>query len=137
MHPFLTRFLAVFIVVMPGVLQAEERPAVYPFDVTLGGQKAVVEGNPSTAIVAEVPDPVKADAKLQVEGKPGMIIINVFPAKANGEVASDAQPKIIMAQNGTETSLANTMDDSKLDPGIYLANIVFNNATSRILFTIK
>jgi len=137
MHHFLTLCLLTGILLSPALSRADERPAILPFDVTLGGQKAIIEGNPATAIVAKIPKPVKANAKLQVEGKPGMIIINIFPASENGEVESGGQPKIIMTEDGTETDLENTMDKSKLEAGTYLANVVFNNATSRILFTVE
>jgi len=119
--------------------QAEDRPTVYPFDVKVGGQLAKVEGDPQTAIVAKIADPVKADAKIEVVGEPGMVIINVVPANPDGSVdpAASGQTKVIMVQNGTETTLADTMDKSTLSPGIYLANVVYNQGTSRVLFTVE
>jgi len=131
--------LVVFTLVGALQVQAEDRPAIYPFDVKVGGQLAKVEGDPQTALVAKIADPVKADAKIEVVGEPAMVIINVFPANPDGTVepAASGQAKVIMVQNGTETTLAETMDKSKLSPGVYLANVVYNQGTSRVLFTIE
>ncbi len=130
-------FLLIAFLFSVGSLFAEERPAIYPFDVTIDGQTAAVEGDPSTAIVAKIAMPVPANAELVVDGEPGMLIINLFPSNASAEVEPGAQPKIILVQEGTSTPLDATMDKSTLSPGIWLANVVFAGSTSRILFTVE
>jgi len=132
-------WLILFTLLLVGGLQAvaADRPAIYPFDVRVGGQLAVVTESPDVAIVARVPEPVAADAELEVTGEPGMLIINLFPAAADGEVAPGAQPKIILLPEGTKVSLSHTMDSSTLEPGIWLANVVFQQGTSRVLFEVK
>lgn len=126
-------------VVTPSAAQAQARADIYPFDVKLGGQTAVIEGDPQIAIFAKVKNPVAADAELEVTGDAGLLLVNVFPVKPNGEVPSEAQgaTKVIMVQSGTKTKLDATMDKSKLTPGLYGANIVFGGRTSRVMFTVK
>ena len=127
------RALACFLLlVMP--LLAEERPVVYPFDVTLGGTKAVMkEGN---ELFAEVPKPVAADAVLALEKVVPMLIVNAFPCKEDGTVEEAQAAGIYFANNVKEVKLDATMDKKKLPPGTYLANIVAEGKTSRIVFTI-
>ena len=131
------RFLLALTLLLPALLLAGERPAIYPFDVKIGGQSATVSGDPETAIFAKIKDPVAADAELEVTGEPSMLIINVFPVKESGEVDSAAPVKILMVQSGTKVKLDETMDKSKLTPGLWGANVTFNNGTSRVMFTVK
>lgn len=118
----------------PHVSPAAERPSIYPFDVTLGGTKAVAkEGN---EIFAQVDKPVAPDAVLALEKEVPMLIINAFPCKEDGSV-EEAQPAaIIFAQNVKEVKLDATMDKKKLAPGMYLANVVAESKTSRIVFVV-
>lgn len=127
------RALACFLLlVMP--LLAEERPVFYPFDVTLGGTKAEMkEGN---ELFAEVPKPVAADAVLALEKVVPMLIVNAFPCKDDGTVEEAQAAAIYFANNVKEVKLDATMDKKKLPPGTYLANIVAEGKTSRIVFTI-
>ncbi len=119
------------------LIAAKKVPSIYPFQVKVGGQLAVVEGNPQTAIFAKLKEPVGPDAEIEILGVPAMIIINVFKVNADGSVTSSASPKIIMVQNGTKTRLDATMDKSTLPPGLYGMNIVYANVTSRVMFTVK
>jgi len=116
-------------------LHAEERPSVYPFDVTLGGTKAEMkDGN---GIFAEVSKPVAADAVLSLEKEVPMLIINAFPCKEDGSVEESQPAAIIFAQNVKEVKLDATMDKKKLPPGNYLANVVADGKTSRIVFAVS
>jgi hypothetical protein len=115
-------------------LSAEERPLVYPFDVTLGGTKAEMkEGN---ELFAEVSKPVAADAVLALDKVVPMLIVNAFPCKDDGTVEDAQAVGIYFANNVKEVKLDATMDKKKLPPGTYLANIVAEGKTSRIVFTI-
>jgi hypothetical protein len=115
-------------------LSAADRPDLYPFDVTIGGTKAVMkEGN---EIFAQVDKPVAPDAVLALEKEVPMLIINAFPCKEDGSV-EEAQPAaIIFANNVKEVKLDATMDKKKLAPGMYLANVVAESKTSRIVFVV-
>lgn len=120
------------LLVMP--LAADERPVFYPFDVTLGGSKAEMkEGN---ELFAEVPKPVAADAVLALEKVVPMLIVNAFPCKEDGTVEEAQAAGIYFANSVKEVKLDATMDKKKLPPGTYLANIVAEGKTSRIVFTI-
>ncbi|BDS06371.1 hypothetical protein NT6N_14110 [Oceaniferula spumae] len=112
-----------------------ERPILYPFDVTIGGQKAVMqEGN---ILFAVIENPVKPDALLEIETEAPMLIINAFEVKENGEVmAPGQQPAIIFARTTKSTKLDATMDKKPLKPGRYLINVVANGATSRVVFVV-
>lgn len=116
------------------LVRAEERPSVYPFDVTLGGNKAEVK--PGNAIFAEVPKPVTDDAVLALDKEVPMLILNAFPCKEDGSVEEGQPAAIIFAQKVKEVKLDATMDKKKLPPGTYLANIVAEGKTSRIVFTV-
>ncbi len=124
--------------VLTGSLHAQEgeRPVVYPFDVTIGGQKAVVqEGNMLFAVIAK---PVKADSLLEIEREAPMLIINAFACKENGEVmAPGQQPAVIFTRKTKSTRLNATMDKQPLKPGRYLANIVAHGSTARVVFVIE
>lgn len=127
------RALACFLLlVMP--LPADERPVVYPFDVTLGGTKAEMKvGN---ELFAEVSKPVAADAVLALEKVVPMLIVNAFSCKEDGTVEDAQAVGIYFSNNVKEVKLDATMDKKKLPPGTYLANIVAEGKTSRIVFTI-
>lgn len=114
----------------------DERPIFYPFDVTVGGQKAEMqEGN---MLFAVVKDPVKADAVVAIEQESPLFIINAFACKEDGSVMEPgAQPAVMFNQNAKETKLNATMDKKPLKPGTYLMNIVAHNKTSRVVFTIE
>ena len=116
--------------------QDEKRPTLYPFDVTIGGQKAVMqEGNILFAIIEK---PVKTTDLLEIEKEAPMLIINVFTCQENGEVmAPGQQPAIILANKTKSVQLNATMDKKPLKPGRYLANIVAHGGTSRVVFVIE
>ena len=114
----------------------EKRPILYPFDVTIGGQKAVMqEGNILFAVIEK---PVKADDLLEIEKEAPLLIINAFSVNEKGEVMQPGQqPAIIFARTTKSTKLDATMDKKALNPGRYLANIVANGTTSRVVFVIE
>jgi len=118
------------------VLQAvAERPILYPFDVTIGGQKAVMQdGNILFAVVA---NPVKPDALLQIEKKSPMLIVNAFAVKPNGAVMEQGQqPAIYFVKELNQVRLNETMDKKPLKPGRYLVNVVAHGTTSRVVFIV-
>ncbi len=115
-------------------LQAQDRSTFYPFDVTLGGSKAEMKAG--NELFAEVPKPVAADAVLALEKEVPMLIVNAFPCKEDGTVEEAQAVAVIFAQNVKEVKLDATMDKKKLAPGTYLANIVAEGNTSRIVFTV-
>ena len=126
------KFLLCLALLLP--LAAEDRPLFLPFDITLGGQKAVMQdGN---ELFAQIDKPVKADAVLELDEEVPMIIINAFPCKDDGTVLETQTAAIILGNNTKQVKLSDTMDKKKLEPGTYLANVVANGKTSRIVFEI-
>lgn len=115
---------------------SSQRSITYPFDVTIGGQKAkVIDGN---ILFAVIENPVKADALLEIDKVAPMLIINAFACKENGAVMeAGAQPAVIFTQNTKSTKLTATMDKKPLAPGRYLANVVAHNTTSRVVFVVE
>lgn len=113
-----------------------KRPLLYPFDVTIGGQKATMqEGNILFAVIEK---PVKADALLEIEKVSPLLIINAFAVNEKGEVMLPGQqPAAIFAQNVKSTKLNATMDKKPLKPGRYLANVVAHGGTSRVVFVVE
>jgi len=75
------------------VLHADERPLFLPFEVTLGGQKAVMEKD--NALFAVVAQPVKPNAELTIEKEAPMLIINAFACKEDGTVEQNAPAAVI------------------------------------------
>lgn len=108
---------------------------LYPFEVTVGGQKAVMqEGNMLFAVVEK---PVKPDALLALEEVSPMLIVNAFPCKEDGTVLNTGAPAaIIFAKETKEVKMNATMDKKALKPGTYLMNVVAHNKTSRVVFTV-
>ena len=115
-------------------LHAGERSDFYPFDVTLGGTKAEMKAG--NELFAEVSKPVAPDAVLSLEKEVPMLIINAFPCKDDGTVEENQATAVIFAQNVKEVKLDATMDKKKLQPGSYLANVVADGKTSRIVFVV-
>ncbi|HEY1121022.1 MAG TPA: hypothetical protein VGE67_05460 [Haloferula sp.] len=115
-------------------LVAADRSTFYPFDITLGGTKAEMKAG--NELFAEVSKPVTDDAVLALEKQVPMLIVNAFPCKEDGTVEDTQAAAIIFANNVKEVKLDATMDKKKLKPGTYLANVVAENQTSRIVFTV-
>ncbi len=114
-----------------------ERAPIYPFDVRVGGQTAVIEGDPKAATFAKIANPVASDAELEVDGAPAMLIVNVFPVRPNGEVPAGAPTKALFVSSGNKVRLDATMDQSVLTPGLYGANVVYAGTTSRVMFMVR
>ncbi|MBT8044150.1 MAG: hypothetical protein KJO79_04290 [Verrucomicrobiae bacterium] len=132
------KIFAVFVACLIPVLHAQDnkRPVFYPFDVTIGDQKAVMQkGN---ILFAVIENPVKADALLEIENQAPMLIVNAFAVNQKGEVMKPGQqPAIIFANNTKSAKLSATMDKIPLKPGRYLANIVAHGGTSRVVFVVE
>lgn len=132
----LASFLALTFLAAVTIIAADRSP-IYPFDVKIGGKLAAIEGDPEAAIFAKIKEPVAADAEIEVSADPGMLIVNVFPVKADGSVEETGAPKVLVAQGANKVKLTETMDKSRLEPGLYGANIVLGEATARVMFTVR
>ena len=108
---------------------------ILPFAVTVDGQEAVAESE--QAVFATINTPVSNKAELAVDDDSGMIILNIFSSDDSGNVKPGIQPVIIILQGDNKTTLDNTMDKKKLDPGCYLMNIMSSGKTARIFFEVK
>lgn len=117
---------------------AKERAAIYPFDVTVAGETAVIEGNPESAIFAKLKKTVAKDAEVKLGIKEdAQIIVNVFPVNDKGEPKAGVSPTVIMVTKGASFRLDGTMDKSVLADGKYGMNIVSPLlGTSRVLFEV-
>lgn len=106
-----------------------------PFGVKLGGQQAIPAGP-----VAKIANPVASDAdvELAVEVK-DTVFVNIFISDANGnvETANSQAAEIIMVNGANKFKINQTMSKNSLKAGTYLANIMANNETSRIVFMVK
>ncbi|MFK7910660.1 MAG: hypothetical protein AB8F34_08655 [Akkermansiaceae bacterium] len=132
------KLITIFTAMLLAVVHAEEvkRPLFYPFDVTIDGQKAAMQED--NTLFAVIEKPVKADALLEIGKEAPSIIINAFAVNEKGEVMQPGQqPAIIFANKTTSTKLSATIDKKPLKPGRYLANIVANGGTSRVVFVIE
>ena len=131
--PLLLIFLSCF---LPALAHAEdeERPLLYPFDVVVGGQKAVMkDGN---GLFAVVENPVKADDAVELAEESALFIINAFSCKEDGTVVEGQPAGVIFGQKTKVVKLNATMDKKPLGPGTYLMNVVAHNKTSRVVFTV-
>ncbi|MCH7224994.1 hypothetical protein [Haloferula sp. A504] len=126
------KFLLCLALILP--LAAEDRPLFLPFDLTLGGEKAVMENG--NELFAQIDKPVKADAVLELEAQVPLLIVNAFPCKEDGTVLETQTAAVIVANNTKQVKLSDTMDKKKLEPGTYLANVVAGGKTSRIVFEV-
>ena len=127
--------IALFLLLVFASARAQERPPIYPFDVTISGQKA--EYSSEFPLFAKITDPVSPTAEVSVSSEPEMIIANIFPCDSKGTTKPGASPKVIMVQSGTSFKLDQTMDKSVLGPGTYGTNLVLKSkGTSRVMFVI-
>ncbi len=138
---FATCFALIFLVLPPNKSSGEDkkRSSLYPFDVTLAGQTAQIEGDPEYAVFAKIAKPVSNDAEMVLDTEAETIFVNIFRCNENGEVsrADSTKAKVIMAPNTTKVKLNATMDKSVLEDGLYLMNIVLSSkGTSRVMFRI-
>ncbi len=117
----------------------EKRSPIYPFDVTLAGQEAQIEGSQQYAIFAKIPKPVPNDAEMVLNAEAETIFVNIFRCNEKGEVsrADGGKAKIIMAPDANRVKLNATMDKTVLEDGLYLMNVVLSSkGTSRIMFRV-
>jgi hypothetical protein len=111
-------------------------PITLPFGVTIGGNAATVK--PPLDQFGTLPGPVPADAPFSVDATADSIIINAFPCDANGNVASDVQPVVILLQNATSGRLNNTIDGKPMTPGRYMMNVTAGQqGTARLVIEIQ
>ncbi len=108
---------------------------VYPFDVTVGGQKAVVQKDNILFVVIE--KPVKSNAVVALDQESSLFVINAFPCKPDGTVLEGQPAGIIFKNKAKSVKLNETIDKKSLQPGTYLMNVVAHNKTSRVVFTVS
>ena len=112
-----------------------ERPLFLPFDLSLGGQKAeMADGND---LFAPIPEAVTPDATLKLEKKVPMLIVNAFACAADGTVDEATPALVLFVRDATEVRLDQSLDGRKLAPGTYLANVVADGTTARIVFRVE
>lgn len=108
---------------------------VLPFPVTLGDQSAAMTDQ--STVVSYIANPVSADAVMAVKNVEGQIIVNIFPADEKGDVASGAQPMILLFDASGSKAISANMQGKKPAAGWYMANVVGGGKTSRICFQVK
>jgi hypothetical protein len=124
---------------VPQVPQEPQEPIyTLPFGVKVGGQEAVVIRNDNTW--GTIADAVSSDALLEIDSRGDSIIINVFPSNEKGDASGDAA--IILVQDGGNTvrldqTKDKRMEPTRLQPGLYLMNVVAGSNTSRVMFRVK
>lgn len=110
------------------------RPEFYPFDVKVAGQLGV----PAANQVAKIANSVTSDADVEVVATvTDTMFVNIFASDPKGLVANTTSPEIILVNGSNKFKLNQTMSKKTLPPGNYMMNIMANNVTSRILFTVK
>jgi hypothetical protein len=125
------RLFLLAILALPHAFAAEPA-ASYPFEVFVGGHKAVV-----TEAIATVPEPVANDAVISIAAKAPALIVNVFHSKRDGTILSAAPVIVIVATDASQVKLGETLDGNSLDPGTYLLNVVAHGKTSKVVFTVS
>lgn len=125
--------LLVGFVSLTGACAIADQDPVYAFKVKVGGQEAAKKD--AAAIFAVIEKPVAANAEITVAAQ-GQVIVNVVKCDEKGTPVQGAATEILMFQ-APKGSLDKTMDGKKLEAGKYLANVVANNATSRIVFDVQ
>ena len=123
-----------FCVLVSGVVFAG-RPVFYPFDVKVAGQLAIQAPND----VAKVANPVTNDSEVEVVVPvvTGTLFVNIFASDPKGTVANTTNAEIILVDGVNKFKLNQLMSKKTLVPGNYMMNIMANNETSRVLFTVK
>ncbi len=130
------RWVALLFLGLVVSVSGEERPLLYPFDVTLGGQ--IAETGDLGDLFAVIKEPVEADAVLAIDQDAPVLIVNAFPCKEDGTILMDGAPAaVLFAQNASEVRLDATMDGKRLAAGTYLMNVVASGKTSRVVFTVR
>jgi hypothetical protein len=107
-----------------------------PFEVSVGGQKAVVKGGNDT--FGRVQSPVTEDAEIEIHTDCKDAIINIFFGNEKGEPQAGGKTIVIMAK-GNKCKISDRMDKKKFEmkPGYYLMNVVAKGNTSRVVFQLK
>lgn len=108
---------------------------VLPFPVTVGGQSAAM--TEKSSVVSYIANPVSANAVMAVKDVTGQIIVNIFPADENGDVATGTQPMILLFDASSTKAISANMGGTTPKPGWYMANVVGGGNTSRVAFQVK
>jgi hypothetical protein len=122
------------LVLVATVSAASAAPMSLPFPVKVGGQDAKVDSD--TAFAARVDGAVTPDAPIEVTANSPQVIVNVMEADEKGQPIAGKPTSILLLANG-KGALSGTMDKKPLGPGRYLASLVADGKTARVVFTIK
>lgn len=131
MNKVVSLLIAGLLLMAPAAVFADN--SLYPFEVKLNGETAKTKGG--NAIFAVYSKAFPANAEIEVAAT-GQVIVNVFPCDSKGNPVSGQAPAILIFQ-APKSSLAKTMDGKQLASGKYLANVVAESKTSRIVFDIQ
>jgi hypothetical protein len=118
----------------------QDKVPVMPFEVSVGGQKAVVKGN---ATYGEIPKAVNANAEISVgiADTKNKIFINMFQCDKNGKLLNtEDEAIVIIIDKGNKTLIRNRMNKgvvTELPAGYYIMNVVAGGKTSRVLFKLE
>lgn len=133
MNKLVAAFLiSLFVAVSTPMAFADQDPT-YPFKVKIGGQEAV-KSDPVKPF-AVIDQAVANDSEIEVAGQ-GQVIINAVQCDEMGNPVPGKSMAVLMFK-APKGSLSKTMDGKKLESGKYLANVVANGATSRVVFQVK
>lgn len=117
-----------------GCFGAQSDASPLPFPVKVGGQAATA--TPDQAF-ANIQKAVPNNAEIEVEAKGDLIIINLAPTDAKGEVAPGALIAVILLQATNKSALDKTMDGQKLKAGDYVMSVVAGEKTASIQLKIQ
>jgi len=108
---------------------------LYPFEVTVAGEAAKMKNKGD--LFAVLDKPVKSDALLTIKEKSALLIVNAHRCNPDGSVPNGGHTHAMFAQNTNEVKMDATLDKKKLEPGLYLMNVVAHSKTSRVVFKVE
>ena len=132
MSKLVAAFLVTLFMATSQVALASEDPT-YPFIVKIAGQEAV-KSDPVKPF-AVINEAVANNSEIEVAAE-GQVIINLVQCDDQGNPVAGKATAVLMFQ-GPKGSLDKTIDGKKLESGKYLANVVANGATSRVVFNVQ
>lgn len=112
----------------------EDIAATLPFEVIIGGQKALQD----TEFCAKLPLPVNNKADIVIsELDDDLIVITIIPATKDGLPKAGKKPVVLQTVNSNKLKLDKSFSGKKLSPGGYIMNINANKKIATIFFVIK
>ena len=105
-----------------------------PFGVSIDGNAAKT----NSAVAAVIEEPVTATSELVCDTENKDIInITFMPSNKDGIVVPGKTPELIILRDGNKTTLDQTTDKKKLQPGYYIMDVTSGDKTARIVIEIK